>query len=376
MTNQPAYNYVKSKLSFSNFIDYCIYNTYIVNTDWINWNTFWWRGNNPNGGHKKWHYALWDQDNTWNLGQNYSGWQTTTFTADPCDLANNFQNAGPNMGSMDVLTALMTNAEFKQLYISRYADLMNGHLSCDSVQNFLQNYIDIITPEMPKQIARWTGSMAGWQTNLQLIKDQIDGRCAYIAGSIVDCYDVTGPYNLTVIVEPAGSGKVIIGTVTPQAYPYDGTYFGTVNLHIEEVANPDYVFGYWIPGNSTTLTPNFLSDTLSLLLTGNDTLIAHFKYWPLINSTEDIDGFSYAIFPNITNDNVVVDYKNLKANDVSCKIFSLTGNELYDISNQFNNNDGRIIINFKDINLSTGMYFIEMKSGTFRKTSKVIFQAH
>src|ERR1043165_3046269 len=61
MTVQSNYDHVTSFLDVSSFIQYFIFNQYLVNTDWLNWNTMWWRGRKNQG--VKWRYALWDEDN-------------------------------------------------------------------------------------------------------------------------------------------------------------------------------------------------------------------------------------------------------------------------------------------------------------------------
>jgi hypothetical protein len=376
MTDPIAYNSVKSRLDFSSLIDNCIYNTYIVNSDWINWNTMWWRGRNPDGDKRKWRYCGWDMDNVFNLGQNYSGWQTTGPTADPCDLQNNWPNAGPNMGHLNILSRLLQNTEFKEMYVNRYADLINGYLSCDSTLAHLDWFLNIMTPEMPKQIQRWGGSMATWNNNVQTLKNFINDRCSFIAGSLVDCYQVTGPYQLTVKINPPGSGTVSIGTFTPQIYPYTGTYFGDINVKLQ--ANPvtDYVFGYWIPNNNA-VTPTFLSDTIKMNLSIPDTITAQFKYWPsIINSVTALPEFTTSIFPTLTNNNLIIDYKgNVLYNNISCKIYSITGMMVADLSHSFSNaSENRIIINLRDLNIAQGMYFVELSNGERRETTKIIYQ--
>lgn len=280
MTNSltvPAnYQHVDERLNIAGFIDYCIFNTYIVNSDWISWNTMWWRGRNPNGERTKWTYSLWDEDNVFGLGQNYSGWPTTNYTADPCDLQSVFNNAGPDMGTMDMLTKLMQNENFKSAYINRYADLMNTVLDCDTVQAVLQDFIDILTPEMPGQIARWGGSMTGWQNNLTFLKNFINGRCSYIDSALVDCYDVTGPFDITVIVDPPLSGDVEISTLHPAAYPWTGTYFGNVDLSFKATPATNMSFVNWELSNNI-VTPNLNTDTISMNLQAGDTIIAHFE---------------------------------------------------------------------------------------------------
>ena len=273
----PAnYAHVNDRLNIPGFIDYCIFNTYIVNSDWISWNTMWWRGRNPNGERTKWTYSLWDQDNVFGLGQNYSGWPTTNYTADPCDLQSVFSNAGPQMGTMDILTKLMLNDDFKNAYINRYADLMNTVLDCDTVQGVLSEFIDILTPEMPAQIARWGGTMTEWQSHLTFIQNYIDGRCGYIDSALVDCYDVSGPLDITVLVDPPLSGDVTISTLQRQGYPWTGTYFGNVDLSFKATPVTNMVFSHWEVANNT-VAPNLNSDTMALNLQAGDTVIAHFQ---------------------------------------------------------------------------------------------------
>ena len=58
---------------------------------------------------------MWDMDNVYDLGENYSGLPTTGMTSSPCDYTNVFQNAGPNKGTPDILEKLLTNPTFKSM---------------------------------------------------------------------------------------------------------------------------------------------------------------------------------------------------------------------------------------------------------------------
>ena len=90
----------------------------------------------------------------------------------------------------------------------------------------LDSLVNIITPEMPAQIARWGGSMAGWQQNVQDVRDFINARCTAMNQGLVDCYNVTGPFPLQVNVNPVGAGDVKVNSITPASYVYSGNYFG------------------------------------------------------------------------------------------------------------------------------------------------------
>ncbi|MEO5673366.1 MAG: CotH kinase family protein, partial [Chitinophagales bacterium] len=309
MLVQSNYDYVNDRLNFKNVIDYMAANTYMVDCDWINWNSAWWRGRNPSGERTKWTYTFWDEDNILGLGQNYSGWSSINFDADPCDLSQTFSNAGPDMGAMDMLNWLMINPDFKNQYINRFADLLNTSLSCDTMIALTDWFVEVLTPEMPGQIARWGGSMSDWETNVDYLQNFITQRCAFIDSGIVNCYDVTGPYDLTVSVYPAGVGDVTVNTVHPVTYPWYGSYFGNVDLGFKAIPHPNsnMAFDYW-EVNNNIVSPNINADSMFLNLITGDTIVAHFKnilpafgltldVAPSGSGTITIEGTTPAVYP-------------------------------------------------------------------------------
>lgn len=273
MAVQANYNNVTARLDIMSVIDYYIYNTYVVNSDWISWNSMWWRGfGNPG---VKWKYMMWDMDNVYDLGENFSGWPTTGFQADPCDLDVQFQNAGPDMGHLDIFNRLMENDDFKNTFITRYADLLNGPLTCQRILAHLDSIVNVLTPEMPGQINRWGGSMAGWQNNLQHLRDQINGRCTVIEQGIVDCYEVTGPFDVVVLVDPPLSGNVNFQGNLLSAYPWSATYFGGTNITMDAIPAVNWNFDYW-ELNNHAVNPNINATQVNFGLNMGDTIIAHF----------------------------------------------------------------------------------------------------
>jgi hypothetical protein len=278
MSQQANYEYVKERLEVLSLIDYMIINTHTVCKDWLNWNTAWWRGRKPDGGARKWRYALWDMDATFGHYINYTNIPNINPNADPCyneNLPADFEGHG------ELISALMQNKEFHSLYVNRYADMNNSFLSCEYMTALLDSLIDRITPEMPRQIERWGGNYAEWEGNVQEIRDFINARCIVIDTGIVDCYDVKGPYPVTVKIKPANSeSNVRVNTFVPSAYPFKGDYFAGTTLTFQAEPHPDWKFDHW-EVDSNSFTPNNLAATIQLdLADKGEVLTAVFK--PLI----------------------------------------------------------------------------------------------
>jgi gliding motility-associated-like protein len=272
MTVDANYDYVQGELNTGSLIDYFILNSYVVTSDWLNWNTAWWRGLNPDGDHKKWGYVLWDNDASFGHYINYTGIPTQDPDADPCDPETLGDPGG--QGHVPILNKLFENENFYQDYVSRYADLSAGALSCESMHAILDELIARIAPEMPAQVARWGGTIPEWEGNVQEIHDFIDERCDVISEGIVDCYDVEGPFEVTVNIIPPDAGSVQFNTIEITTTPWVGDYFGGLNVSLE--ANPygTNVFSNWVLNNHTVFDPN--SDTASFMFATGDTITAIF----------------------------------------------------------------------------------------------------
>jgi gliding motility-associated-like protein len=273
MSIQANYDYVQTKYNTGSLIDYVVLNSYVVTSDWLNWNTAWWKGNDTLGDKKTWRYALWDNDATFGHYINYTGVPSTAPDADPCNVETLSGGSDPE-GHITILNALFQNPTFSQEYITRYADLSNGVFSCVQMHAILDSMVAVMTPEMAGQTGLWGGTVGGWQANVQTLKDYIDARCAAITSGMVDCYDLTGPFNLTVNVDPPGSGTVKANSEWVPVYPWTGLFYGNITTLFKAQANTGYTFDYWESTTHVFSQPDSLNDTLNLAMA--DSVIAHF----------------------------------------------------------------------------------------------------
>ncbi len=274
MGDPSAFAYVDGQFNWKSLIDYVVLNSYTVCTDWLNWNTAWWRGFNPAGTHRKWGYVLWDNDATFGHYINYTNVPDDTPNADPCN-AEALPDPG-GQGHVPILQKLMDeNPMVHDYYVNRYIDLGNTLFSCGVMLPYLDSLIALITPEMPAQIARWGGTMTEWEGNVQAMRDFIETRCTAIQQGMVDCYDLDLPDSVVFKVEPPLSGNIQINSVVPPAYPFSGLYYGGIATALQALAAPGWTFDHWETIH-TSPTPNTTDSTVTMDFTTTDTVIAHF----------------------------------------------------------------------------------------------------
>lgn len=280
MANAANYNFVVNQFDEKSLADYVILNSYAVCSDWLNWNTAWWRGLNNNCTQKKWKYSLWDEDATFKHYINYTGVPNVTANADPCD-PQSLGNPG-SQGHVPILNALLANSSFKQYYVMRYFDLINSGLSCQRMTTILDSMIQQITPEMPAQVAKWGGTMSQWQQNVLDLRNFIQARCDSVTKHFNACYNVTGPYKIKINVSPPNSGTVDFNSLNLTSFTWSGTYPGNLPNNLKAYAKPGYCFSHW-----TTLSgapvPATTNSAVTITLVNNDSIVAHFIPTPSVS---------------------------------------------------------------------------------------------
>lgn len=282
MTNNMAdsanWAYVDSRLDYRSLADYIIINSFVVCSDWINYNVGWWRGTNPEGSHQKWGYILWDEDATFNHYINYTGVPSTQPNVSPC--FTHFLDNDPEQ-HIRLFNRLRENPSFNQYYESRYIDLYNTAFKPENMIAYLNEIVGKMTPEMPKHIQRWGGDITQWQNNVQKIRNFIIARYEYLPQGFMleSCFQLGAGYNFTVNVQPAGSGIVELNSLELAAadFPWQGTYFNGLPVNLKAIpADPTLEFDHWdIPAH--IVTPGILSPEVQINPTTNDFITAHFR---------------------------------------------------------------------------------------------------
>ncbi|MEO6036927.1 MAG: CotH kinase family protein, partial [Saprospiraceae bacterium] len=378
LSDSTNFQYVKDQFDYTSLVDYVVTNSFTVCSDWLNYNTGWWRGLNPAGGHRKWGYILWDNDATFDFYINYTGIPNTNADAAPCNpeiLAT--QPWSDPEGHITILNKLRQNPEFNQYYITRQADLLHTAFSCETMLHYLDTIEGILSPEMAQHAARWDGTYAEWQENVTRLRDFIAERCVNLETGIKDCYALTGPFATVVVVDPPGAGTLQVNTLPAVPGPVSGNYFGTIGLKLvaDPAAGSTYVFKNWTASHHAFTQPNAASTLLDL--TAADTIVAHFQDASVATQTPDGPEAQPAVaaYPSVFDDQLTLDYFLPEKAAVEVRIYSLLGREMATLPDpETLQTAGRHQTQLDRIgqNLPSGVYFLHFRAGNFQQNIKLV----
>ncbi len=225
------YQIAEDSLNMVSLIDYFLVNSNVVASDWLNYNTGWWRGMNPEGDHKKWGYILWDLDATFDYYINYTDIPNTSPSALVCDIEQIsleidtfFVNQGDGMDTIDVPTcATLAAPDFPYLPTDSILQLvMNNDPYCCNTE------FDIICQDLYSDFQNGNGPSPGPDLEnihgnvgkhekilLKLIDESTEfrhlyfGRYADLMNTVFSCENMNSTLDsMLLTIEPEMPGQI------------------------------------------------------------------------------------------------------------------------------------------------------------------------
>ena len=126
-----------------------------VATDWLNYNTGWWRGLNPQGSHKKWGYILWDLDATFDYYINYTG----------------IPNRNSNASLCDIFSISNTIDSF---FNQTYGDFCSIYGGINSPYETRDSIFQLVVSKFPECCVNWDSTCQSRYDNPESLVDSID----------------------------------------------------------------------------------------------------------------------------------------------------------------------------------------------------------
>ncbi|MDQ2077993.1 CotH kinase family protein [Marinimicrobium sp. ABcell2] len=259
LTVNSNFAYVQTRVDTDNYMDYTIANIFADNRDWPGNNIDYWRLRtdeyrlgSPEGHDGRWRWLWFDADFGFGLydGASNATRDTLTFATE----AGNTDWPNPDWSTL-LLRSLLENANFRNDFINRFADLLNTNFSSQYVTGVIDSMKATLEPEIPNHIDRWShpSNLDNWHYQVQIMTDFANARPNHQRQHIRDYFGLSGDYQLT-IDRGQNGGHVRVNTIeindsTPgvgdAVYPWTGQYFSNVPIELEAMPAPGYRFSHW-----------------------------------------------------------------------------------------------------------------------------------
>lgn len=153
---QENYEYFASKMDIDSLIDWIIFEGYASNTD-VQQNLRYFKSSATGD---KWQFAYYDLDWAWYYKNGFV----------------NMLSPEKTLQHMPLCIAPMKNAEFREKFYSRLAELRTGVLSNEHVLECIDRYAALLRPEVQRERDRWGSSYEAWEQNIKNMKSYIVDR--------------------------------------------------------------------------------------------------------------------------------------------------------------------------------------------------------
>lgn len=219
--------------------DYIIAESWMGNADWPYNNIRVQR--NPGSGNR-WRFAVIDLE----LSLQPWGWTDCWFNG----LQHTF-NHGEWHQFVGPLIRSTQNAQYRNFFINRYADVLNTAYRIDRLLEVEASHFDRWVLEMPNEYQRWGDpwNVNGWMMDFynRHIEFQSNLICKseVVRDQVQSVFGLPGQVLVTLEANPSEGGYIQINTITPEELPWDGIYFHGVPVSIRAVANEGYEFTGW-----------------------------------------------------------------------------------------------------------------------------------
>ena len=150
-------DWVLSKLDYMSLMDWYICRSYMADTDLANVR-FYMSPEEEGGG--RWHWCYFDLD--------WAFWKNST---DPLG------SVARSDGHHDIILALLKNPDFRDMFLKRYAELMNTVLNEEVILARIDEFVAVIQPELAADRARYGLSVSLWNDYVNVLRNYFkDGK--------------------------------------------------------------------------------------------------------------------------------------------------------------------------------------------------------
>lgn len=266
LTTNANYEVVANQIDISNYIDYMLSMIYFDNRDWPGNNIKFWR---PQAEGGKWRWLMYDTDFGFGLyNQNAYTLNTLQFALEP----NGPSWPNPAWSTL-LFRKLVDNVGFKNVFINRFADMMNTTFLPENVIAKIDSIAQIVEPEILRHYQRWSMPSPGTFTyNTQVMRTFANNRAQNVRAHITQQFTRAGIFDVFTAISPANAGSIKLNSLEIETENWTGKYFQNVPVKLSTKPAQGYKLKHWEVNGSV-----YNVQTLEISLTKSTTFKAVFE---------------------------------------------------------------------------------------------------
>jgi hypothetical protein len=202
---------------------------YAGNTDWPHHNVEQFRPRTPGG---RWEWLVWDNDRAFESIDRQMVEHVLVAT----------HPLGERMETL--LNKLLANPEFRNLFLTRAADLLNTTLSTANVQGHIDELEAQLGPDIALEKERWDISN-DWDDTVQFMSDFAAQRPDIMRRHFVESMALAGTAEITFTQQSDPPGWIVVNEREPHKLPWSGAYFQGTDITLRAVPPAGYRFAGW-----------------------------------------------------------------------------------------------------------------------------------
>ena len=277
--DEKIYEEINNFIDLDSLIEHFVIGIYIGTADWPGHNDGVWRyngekiDNNPYSD-GRWRYISFDFD--YSMGYSIAMWGQTP-TEEPYEV-NNLKNLERNKRApTNLFLALLKNEDFRNKYILRFCDFINGIFNLDRVDLLLNDYKDNYLDMLADSKVRWKGydyeneleAFATFKNNFVKNFDDIrkfyEERPKYALEHMKEYLELDSELQ-EITITKKGEGKIKINSITPDFKDgkWVGKYFSDIPITITAIPSEKSEFKGWsgdIKSKEKTITIELNEET-------------------------------------------------------------------------------------------------------------------
>ena len=156
LSDEKNYRHLSAGINMDSLIDWFLFEAYCGNSDTAGNQRVYRSTENGN----RWEYVLYDLD--WAFHYWQGGFRT---------ILDGIGNVGPDM--LNMLNNLLNSEIFRDRLLKRYAELVGTVLADDYVLARIDEYVELLQPEISRDHERWGVTVEHWSSNVDLLRSTI-----------------------------------------------------------------------------------------------------------------------------------------------------------------------------------------------------------